>query len=230
MSSHRPSSTHSPIPAHSPSRSPRRGAASTLALALAAVLTLGLLAACQPASGPERVTALRDTYEATLNSFNVVERPMEVEESEMAAEGDAEAEGEGEGADAAEETADQPAAGDEGEEGTVDEVVEEVPVRQDVMLDIILRKTGGGGQLDGVTLDVYQVDADEQDKANYRIYVDTAGLNKGSRNQISHVIEDVDFADGDKFAIAVRANVPPELYSEYKEYSDAGAGEEGSEG
>lgn len=220
MSNHRPSPTPSPSPF------PRRITVRTLAIALAAVLTFGLIA-CQPASGPERVTALRDTYEATLNSFNVVETPM-VEESGMAVEVEAETEG-----DVAEEAAEgEGEAGEEGagDEMAEDEVVEEVPMRQDVMLDVILRKTGGGGQLDGVTLDVFQVDADEQDKANYRIYVETAGLNKGSRNQISHVIKDVDFAEGDKFAVEVRANVPPELYGEYKEYSDAAAGEEESEG
>jgi len=202
----------------------RRSALRALAIALAAVLTFGLVA-CEPASGPERVTALRATYEANLNSFNVKETPMIVEsEPEMEAEGEM-----AEGEDAADEAADGEAEGDaEGDNG--DEVVEEVPMRQDVMLDIMLRKTGGGGKLDGVTLDVYQVDAEEQDKATYRIYVDTSGLSKGSRNQVAHILEDVDFVEGDKFAVSVRANVPPELYPEYKEYSDAGAGEEGSEG
>lgn len=189
-----------------------------LGLALAALLLFGL-AACEPASGPERVTALRDGYEANLNSFNVMETPM-LEESGMdgeamdgdALDGDADAEGRDADADAME----------------GDEIIEEVPLRQDVMLDVVLRKTGGGGRLDGLTLDVYQVTADEAAKTTYRIWVDTSTLNKGSRQAVSHVIEDIDFEEGDKFAVEVRPGVVPEQYSEYQEYAEAGDG--GGEG
>ena len=216
-----------PIPAPAPgtTTSARRRA---LALLAAAGLAASL-AACDPQPPAERVADLRNDYEAQLNSFNVVETPM-VEESGLeigeaaGAAGEQPAEGavlEG-AADAP--AADAPAAADAAAEG----VVEEMPMRQDVMLDIVLRKVTGSERLPGLTLDVYQVDASENDKANFRIWVDTASLNKGSRQQISYVLEDVDFEEGDAFAVEVRPNVPQPVREQYREFADAeaaGAGE-----
>lgn len=189
-------------------------------LAVVAVTLVGLVA-CQPQSPEERVSELRSEYEAVLNSFAVQETPM-VEESGMEmAEGGADAameEGMAEGAPE-EAAAEGDAAGEE--------IVEEVPVRQDVMLDVVLRKEGSTDTLPGITLDVYQQGVDGSEKASYRFYVETDRLNKGSRQAISHVLEDVDYEEGDGFAVEVRQPVPPELYGEYKEFSDAVSGEGG---
>jgi hypothetical protein len=109
-----------------------------------------------------------------------------------------------------------------------EEVVEEMPMRQDVMLDVVLYKQSGDERLPGLTLDVYQVDAEEKDKASYRIWVDTSRLNKGSRQAVSYVLEDVDFEEGDKFFVEVRPNVPPEVRGQYQEFADAAGEGEGA--
>ena len=184
------------------------------ALLLAAAVALGL-AACEPLPPEEQVAELRGDYTAELNSFNVRETPM-VEESGMEV-GDETEMADVDGPDEAE-PAIEPAM--EGEE-----VVEEMPMRQDVMLDVVLYKQSGDERLPGLTLDVSQVDAQENDKASYRIWVDTSTLNKGSRRAVSYVLEDVDFEEGDKFAVEVRPNVPPEVRDQYQEFADAAAGE-----
>lgn len=188
------------------------------ALLLAAAVALGL-AACEPLPPEEQVAELRGDYTAELNSFNVRETPM-VEESGMEVGDETEMTDldTADEAGAAAEPAIEPAI--EGEE-----VVEEMPMRQDVMLDIVLYKQSGDERLPGLTLDVSQVDAEENDKASYRIWVDTSRLNKGSRRAVSYVLEDVDFEEGDKFAVEVRPNVPPEVRDQYQEFADAAAGE-----
>lgn len=188
------------------------------ALLLAAAVALGL-AACEPLPPEEQVAELRGDYTAELNSFNVRETPM-VEESGMEVGDETEMTDldTADEAGAAAEPAIEPAI--EGEE-----VVEEMPMRQDVMLDIVLYKQSGDERLPGLTLDVSQVDAQENDKASYRIWVDTSRLNKGSRRAVSYVLEDVDFEEGDKFAVEVRPNVPPEVRDQYQEFADAAAGE-----
>lgn len=181
-----------------------------LALSVTALLTL---AACEQPTPEERVAAMRAEYEAQLNSFNVREVPVVVEADTMEEAGE-----EGEAADATEE---QPAEGEEGEEGA-EELMEPVPVRQDVMLDIVLRKLSGTERMEGITLDVYQMAAgdEENEKASYRIWVDVSRLNPGSRQAVTHVLEDVDYEEGDGFAVEVRQPVPPEIRGEYKEFQD----------
>lgn len=193
-----------------PSRARRR-----LAPLLALALVAAVLAGCQPQAPEERVAELRSEYSAELNSFTVQETPM-VEESGMAA-GEGEMEAAGEEADAAPEDAAGEAAGGE---GTEEGIVEEVPVRQDVYLDVVLRKEGSIETLEGITLDVYHRDAEGNEKTSYRFYVETPRLNKGSRKQVTHVLQDVDYDEGDGFAVEVRQPIPPELYGEYKEFSE----------
>lgn len=178
----------------------------TLVAAFAALVTI---TACEAPTPEERVADLRSEYSAELNSFTVEETPLgdDVEDAEMAEEAAEEA------MDEADVMAD--------EEMVEEEVVEEVLTRQDVLLDIVVRKTGSTEQLPGLTLDVYQVDADQADKATFRIYVDTSRLNKGGRKAVTHVLEDVDYEEGDGFAVEVRHPVPPELYPEYQEFEEA---------
>jgi hypothetical protein len=187
-------------------RRPRPAAAVAAALAAAAVLAT--LVACTPPTPVERVSKLRAEYEAELNSFSIRETPvvaMGMEEMEgeeaMADAGAMEEEGAMEGEDGGEEM--------------------QMSVRQDAVLDIVLRKTGGTDTLAGVTVDIYQVSADETEKATYRVFVDAARLNPGSRKAVSHVLEDVDYEEGDGFAVELRQPVPPELYGEYQEYAEA---------
>lgn len=168
---------------------------------LALLAVVGAVACAQP-TGAERVAAQRAEYVATLNSFNVIETPLAPAAGEAGEMG-----GEGMEAD----------AGDEGMEEAMP-----VEVRQDVMLDVVLTKEGRSEGLDGVTIDVYQVDSAETEKARYRIYVETGGLVNGSSKQVTHVLEDVDYAAGDGFRAEVRQNLSPQSQADYREFDLAG--------
>jgi len=185
-----------------------------VATALAAAAVLVTSVACKQLTPAERISKLRSEYSAELNSFNVTETPM----ADAMGEGGEGMEGEGM---MGEEMEGEAMGGEEMGEG-MDEgmAAMDVPTRKDVLLDIVLRKQGGTDTLPGITVDIFQVAADETDKATYRVYVDTSRLNPGSRKAVSHVLKDVDYAEGDGFAVEIRSTVPPELYPEYREYAE----------
>lgn len=181
----------------------------------AAALVVAALAACAAQSPEERVTALRAEYDASLNSFQVSERPVEapparapVEEAAAGPPGAEPLAGEGEPAAPAGEDEPQPAAVDQ-------------HVRQDVLLDIVVHNRSDE-RLPGLTLDVEQADAQGEPKTSYRIYADTSNIGPGSRGAITHRLEDVDFTPGDGFHVEVRQAIPPEQRGEYRELSEAG--------
>jgi len=188
-----------------------------VATALAAAAVLVTSVACKQLTPAERISKLRSEYSAELNSFNITETPM----ADALGEGGEGMEGEGM---MGEETEGETMGGemDEGMGEGMGEGMDamDVPTRKDVVLDIVLRKQGGTDTLPGITVDIFQVAADETDKATYRVYVDTSRLNPGSRKAVSHVLKDVDYAEGDGFAVEVRPTVPPELYPEYREYAE----------
>lgn len=183
---------------------------------LAAAVVLVSFAACKQLTPAEKVSKLRSEYSAELNSFTIRETPMTgaMGEEGMMDEG---MEGEAMGDEA---------VGDQMDEG-MDAMAMDVPTRKDAVLDIVLRKEGGTDRLPGITVDIYQVGPDEQQKATYRVYVDTSRLNPGSRKAVSDVLEDVDYSEGDGFAVEIRGAVPPEMYPEYQEYADLDAGDAG---
>lgn len=176
-------------------------------LAAAVVLMVPwLLVSCTPTD----VHELRRNYSAELSGWIVKERPAAVVDEVQTVTDEA---GEGE------EAATEDEAGGESGEAPADEVsMAQVPASQDVLLDIVLRHEGAGS-LPGITLDVSQADASEQEKNHWRIYVDTSDL--GVEKRVTHTLEDVEVGEGDKFAVAVRQNVPPEERDEYKEFSQA---------
>lgn len=193
--------SHRTIPAH---------------LAAAALLLVAALAACAPQSPEDRVTALRGEYEAKLNSFQVVERPV----APMPATAPVE----------------EAAAGPPGAEPVIGEDIlpsadpdaaEPEPaaagpeVRQDVILDIVVFNRSDE-RLPGLTLDVEQADARGEAKTSYRIYVDTSNIAPRSQGAVSHRLEDVDFAPGDGFHLEVRQSILPEQRDEYRELAEAG--------
>jgi hypothetical protein len=187
------------------------------AVALLAVSALG--AGCSTPSPEERVAELRANYEATLQNFVIREEPL-VEP--MIGDQDA----------MDEETVDEETMGEEPAEG--EEVIEEVPVRQDVVLDILIRH-GNRENLPGLTVEVAQMGegaADEMSweeiessaarKATWRVYLDTSAIGRGQGNSVVHTIEDVDGVDpGDRFVVSVRKPVPPAERSQYREFAEA---------
>lgn len=186
--------------------------------AVAALALAATLAACAEQTPEERVTALRAEYEAELNSFQVIEEPLApapatapVEEAAAAPPGTEPTAGDEEiapptGAAAAEP---EPAAADP-------------EVRQDVLLDIVIRNRSSDDRLPGLTLDVEQVDAQREAKTSYRIWVDTSNIAPGSQGAVSHRLDDVDYVEGDGFNVEVRQTILPEQRDEYRELSEAG--------
>jgi hypothetical protein len=182
-----------------------------LAPALAIVCAAGLLAGCaQGQLTEDDVADARSGYNVELMNFVVMDDPMAPVEAEPAA-ADAAGAGAVDGGEPAAEaaTAAPPPA----------------PATRDVVLDLLVRRTGGGGdKLSGITVDVEQVDAQEQAKATYRVWIDTSKLGgKGATTQVTQKLEDVEVAPDDKFAVEVRDDVPPDLYGEYREFAEATA-------
>lgn len=175
-----------------------------LAGVLAAVLVLALTGC-----GPADVSTLRRNYTAELNGWVAKEEPMAIVsgiDTVAGSEEDAEPGTEGE---AAEEPGE--AMSESSEEKT-----EGIFTSQTVVLDILVRHTGGG-TLPGLTLDITQGGADGQEKANWKLWVDTSDL--GGVKQITHTLEGVDLDEGDGFFVEVRQHVPEAERGEYKEFS-----------
>lgn len=200
------------------------------------VLGLLLLAGCQSETFEERVARLRQGYTISASSFVVKQTPPPVApgvaEGNAATEGEPVAESatevpEGEALAAEEGTTEAAAeaaapAGEatEATEGVEGIMVEDlIPVEQDVLLDLVVRNDNVRGSLPGLTLDVTQVDAAGTEKAHWRAWIDTSGIERGPGEQLTHELEDVEFAEGDTFQVEVRNSVPPGERGEYQEFT-----------
>lgn len=179
---------------------------------IALCVSLGLIAvlACKQLTPEEKLIQARSRYEATLNNFIVTQVPLVAESPEEETEGEAEA------ADEASPSQDSDAeAVAEGEEV----VAEEVPVRQDVTVDLTIRHESDY-QLAGITVDFYMSDG-SQEVANWKVWFDTSGVRADTPGvQFSHTFEDVDYQEGHGFAAEIRSPVPPAERSEYREFAD----------
>lgn len=197
----------------------RRRMGTLLALALVVLWTNG----CEQKSHEERVSELRSRYSAELNGFVVREVP-EVVDVEVVDPEQETSEALEETEEAAEEVLDQTegvedVTGEEGEAGTdliPEDAIEEV--QKDVILDVMVRHRASE-MLPGVTLDVSQADAEGNEKATYKVWVDTSDLPMGTPQQVNEILEDVDYQEGDGFFVEIRHPVPPEERGEYREFS-----------
>lgn len=152
--------------------------------------------ACGPRlTHDQEIEILRSQYTAELKSLSVVQDPATAE-VDQAAEG-------------AEDEADEAAGLD----------LDEPPVRTDVLLDILVSTTAQE-YLPGITLDLQHVDANRNEKGRDLLWVDTSGLVRGGGTQVTHVLEDVDYAPGDGFWVEVRTPVPPDLRPLYREFQE----------
>ena len=205
-----------------------RGAVALVGLLLPAAL------ACGPKLTPEEeIELVRSQYTAELKSLTVKQDPFaaaggepmgEPEAGAMAAdaEGAAQAASQMEAAPA--EAAPEGAADGAGAEGDAETpgvmdatMAAAPPVRSDVILDILLSTTSQE-YLPGVTLDLEHVDADRRVKERRTLWVDTSSLVRGSGIQVSHVLENVDWEDGDGFFVEVRTPIPAEERADYREF------------
>lgn len=172
-------------------------------LAIAVVLVGG----CPQRSPEEKVASQRGRYYAELNGFVVKQEPLI--EPELAAEA---VEGE-------EEVATEPEEGAEAEEAGITEIdLEPMPSESDIILDIVVRHDAFD-KLPGITLDVSMVDSQKVEKGHWKVWVDTADLEKGPGKQVTHILEDVPYEEGDGLLVEVRQPVPPEELSEYREFA-----------
>ncbi len=166
---------------------------------LALVAAIALLAlACGGGGG---VAETRAGFIAQLQSFTVqapaAEEAMESEEADADADADADAEAD---TDAAAE-GDMPAE----------------PAMVSVMLDILVHNEGAG-TLDGITVDLTIADADGAEKERRLLWVETAGLTKGSQTQVVYDLIDVAYTEGDGFHVEVRHAIPMEERGDYREF------------
>lgn len=179
---------------------------SRVRLALALSITFLAMAACTPKSYEERVAGLRPYYKARLIGFIVKAVPVIAELAEEPMDADTAAVAEDLSA---------------GEEMPVDE--ELAPVLQNVAIDILLQHDSPE-KLPGITLDIEMVDSNQQTKHTWRIWADTAKLPKATGTQFTHVLENLDYVEGDGFNVEVRSPVPPEERNQYREFSEPADG------
>jgi hypothetical protein len=90
-------------------------------------------------------------------------------------------------------------------------------VRNDVILDIRIATTAERS-LPGITLDVEQLDAERRAKERTRIWVDTTGVTREKAVRVTHVLENVDWGTGDRFAVEVRSPVAADERQRYREF------------
>ena len=159
-------------------------------LALLAAIAL-LAVACGGAGG---VAEARTGYIAEMRSF-AVQAPAADEA--MAAE-DAVADMEAEDAEA---EGDMPAE----------------PAMVDVLLDILVHNEGSG-TLDGITVDLTIGGLDGTEKERRLLWLETAGMTKGSQSQIVYELNDVAYTEGDGFHVEVRYPIPMEERGDYREF------------
>lgn len=114
-----------------------------------------------------------------------------------------------------------PPAGTPGSEGEgLEGLMAPAPERSDVVLDLVVGHDSRE-KLAGITLEVGLVDGARQEKERYRIWVPTAGIERGPGAQLSHLLEDVPYEEGDAFFVEVRRGVPPAERSLYREFAGA---------
>ena len=180
-------------------------------LQLGLILPMALVLAACPKSPEEKLAKLRSYYTARVVGIVVDAVPVPepaLEDPTGETEGESPAAGEAEAAD-----------GGEGE--VMDAPV--VPVRQNVRVDILLQHDSPE-KLPGITLDLEMVDAQEALKHSWKVWVDTSKLPKATGTQFTHLLEDIDYVEGDGFSVEVRSHVPPEERGEYKEFTPPAGG------
>lgn len=187
-----------------------RALARPLLVAAAAAAAMG----CAQPSPEQRVEALRAQYDVQLTSFAVHDQPQAAP-----LEGDLAAAQPGEEAAPAEAAA--PAAPDDAAAA----VPEAVPTVTQLVLDILVTTEADEG-LPGLTVELEQVGQDGKVKMQRALWLDVSQVRRGSGAQITHVVEDVEYQEGDAFAVSIRSPVPPAERAAYSEFGGAVSGAE----
>jgi hypothetical protein len=175
--------------------------------------TLGVLACTQ--LGPEdRVEQARAQYTVQLTSFAVHDQPQlppvadEADGAESAA------------ADGTESPAAEAATVQVETPGDVPEEAVAVPTMTSVVLDILVT-TEGDERLPGLSVELEQVGTDGTVKMERLLWLDVSQVVRGSGAQVTQVVEDIDYQEGDGFAVSIRSPVPPGERAAYREFQSS---------
>jgi len=184
----------------------------SIARLLIVLVVLGALASCAPTAPEDQVEEARAQTTVELLSFAVREQPLiaPVEDAADAADAaatESETATEEEGESAEEETA------------AVEPI--EVPVRTDVLLDLLVASQADA-PLDGITVELEQVDSNQAVKDTRMLWVETPNLARGVGAQVTVTVEDVDYTEGDGFRVDVESPVPANERSQYREFQGLG--------
>lgn len=159
-----------------------------------------LIFGCAQLSPEESVELRRSQYKVQLTSFAVDDEPqvapVEAAEAELGA------------------AATSPAAG--GEE-ILAELEAVVMTTTQAVLDILVTTEADEG-LPGLTVELEQIGANGAVKMQRQLWLDVSRVVRGSGAQITHVVEDVDYEEGDGFAVSIRSPVPPGERNVYREF------------
>lgn len=189
-----------------------------------AVAGLALAFSACPKKSPEaRVIEARGNYSLQPTGFLVRELETEAvtpeeagEEVAVAAEAAASAEAV---AVAAEAAAEEAAEGEVLDEETA---IPQGPRSVEVMFDLLVRFNSSADALPGITVEIVQNDASQNEKAKYLEWVETEGLRKGEARQVPIRLEVENYEDGDEFSVEWNEFVPPEKRGDYREFAEAG--------
>lgn len=172
-------------------------------------------AACTPASPEEQVATARGQYSVELVSWRLEQIPQATEETTA------------DESTVAEEGADEVVADAAAEEapGAEGEMSVEVPdhlatnLVNNLYFDILVSTTADE-PLSTLTIDLTHAAATQEEKNVYRIPLDVTGVIKGSGEQITATLENVeDVEENDLFSVEVRSSVGEAERSEYPEFS-----------
>ncbi len=90
--------------------------------------------------------------------------------------------------------------------------------RQEILLDVLVQ-WDGREPLPGLTLDLTMADAAGREKGARKLWVDTAGLDRGPGRQLTLTVDDLPYQAGDGFFVEVRVPIPPAERGDYREFS-----------
>lgn len=177
---------------------------------IALVAVVAVFVGCAPKSPEEVVAEKRQYSKAEVVGF-FVQPPPEPEPLEMV---------EGEDGEAVAAPVEEAAA--ETAEGEIEELEIEPagPVLSDIMIDMVVQHENREA-LPGLTVDVTMVDGAQNEKASWKVYLDTSDVPKSTQRSYSHLLTGVEYEEGDGFHAEVRHPVPPEERGEYQEFAAA---------
>ncbi|MDY7093157.1 MAG: hypothetical protein SX243_09320 [Acidobacteriota bacterium] len=192
-----------------------------LLVALAAVLLLGSLVACQPQSPAERIDELRAGYEVEVNpsGFSATPNypePPPMEEGEEGADEEMAADDE---MAADEMAADEMGDGEMAGEGDMAQEQME-PESYDVVLDLLIKNGNRDDSLQELTVDLIHADSNQNERGRLQVVFDTSNVLPGASSQFSQELKGIPYEEGDMFTAEIR-QVPAEERGDYPEYGSA---------